>query len=46
MTSLLREGAVFMQRLEFFRGLEDGIVGDPNDGLLAHYSGENPTLRV
>lgn len=46
MRDLCENGTVFMRRLEKYRAIENGAVGDPNEGLLAHYTDKNPSLRV
>ena len=43
---LLENGTVFMRRLGAYRDMNCKVVGDPNEGLMAHYSGKNPSLKA
>ena len=46
MKALAETGTVYMQKLSVYVKLENPAVGDPNEGLLARYTPENPTLRI
>lgn len=46
MRDLCENGTVYMQRLGAYRDLEDKVIGDKNEGLIAHFTTKNPTLKL
>lgn len=43
---LIQKGRIRFNKLATFRGIEGKVRGDPNEGLLMHFSGLNPDLKV
>ncbi len=46
MRDFCENGTVFMRRLGAYMTMEGKVRGDPNEGLIAHYTAKNPTLKV
>jgi hypothetical protein len=46
MQDLCENGTVFMQRLSAYRNVESKVVGDPNEGLLLHFTSDNSTVKI
>jgi hypothetical protein len=46
MRALVERGTVFMRRLSAYPQMTSPVIGDPNEGLYARYTAENPTLKT
>ena len=46
MRDLVMDGEILVRQLLYYTDLENKAQGDPDEGLMMRYSGENPTLKV
>jgi len=46
MKELVEDGRLLLKQLQYYTDLENEAQGDPDEGLMARYTDENPTLKM